>query len=505
MTELKYRRQFILSRYKIRCETIKSWDRIELLNDYYLYTHQDLNINRISFGDNEILILGYILDPDNPSYDNIDILNDLCKHIEDFYELQKNCFKYSGRWIIMHSNKKGFYVFNDTCALRQIYYTNVNGNVYMASQPHILADILNIPKSSESSLLNYINSQYYVNQENPWFGDGTEFVDVKHLLPNHFLDINNCRVHRLNEIVKFKETDNIKTIIDRSSDILEGSIDSIVKREKVMLAVTAGLDSRLLLAASKKNSNKISYYVSTKNILSKNHMDIKTPQKLSDKLGLNLSVIENIPKVRKEFIKYLNQNVSRMRLLPKTLTIQYFYDNFPDYTNINGNASGITKNAYGLKLPSNEVITTEYIMELIDCPRDISFVKDNIEEWLSEAKIYCSVNNINIMDLFYWEQRMGNWGAMYQAEQDIAIEEFTPFSNRELISLLLSTDKLKRSEPNYTLYRDIAYNLWPETLSEKINPSDFKTFIINKIKKLLPSKLIVKLKTIRNSKQKEYL
>ena len=36
---------------------------------------------------------------------------------------------------------------------------------------------------------------------------------------------------------------------------------------------------------------------------------------------------------------------------------------------------------------------------------------------------------------------MGNWGTMYQAEQDIAIEEFCPFNNRKLLMILLSVDK----------------------------------------------------------------
>src|SRR5699024_9180532 len=110
-----------------------------------------------------------------------------------------------------------------------------------------------------------------------------------------------------------------------------------------------------------------------------------------------------LPPVRDSFTKILSNSVSRARVLPKTLTIQYFYDNYPEYININGNASGIIKNAYGEKNPPNHKITTSYIMKKIECPRNLNFVYNNIDEWLRDARLVCDTSNCSIMDLFYWE------------------------------------------------------------------------------------------------------
>ena len=62
---------------------------------------------------------------------------------------------------------------------------------------------------------------------------------------------------------------------------------------------------------------------------------------------------------------------------------------------------------------------------------------------------FAKANNISILGLFCWEQRMGQWHALYQYEQDVAIEEFCPFNNK---GLLLSISLfLRRKEVNITL------------------------------------------------------
>ncbi|MBJ3793540.1 hypothetical protein I8J38_34180, partial [Bacillus sp. OA1] len=103
-----------------------------------------------------------------------------------------------------------------------------------------------------------------------------------------------------------------------------------------------------------------------------------------------------------------------------------------------------------------------------------------------------------ILDLFYWEQRMGNWGTMYQAEQDIAIEEFCPFNNRRLLIALLKLEKEYRQGPEHIIYKKMINSLWPETLSEPINPLNFKAQVKKQILKMMPSSLKNKIKsTIR--------
>ena len=80
------------------------------------------------------------------------------------------------------------------------------------------------------------------------------------------------------------------------------------------------------------------------------------------------------------------------------------------------------------------------------------------------------MTGIPLIDLFYWEQRLGNWGSLYPFEQDIAIEENCPHTNKNLILSLFRIPIKKRSYPKCVFIYNLIKTLWPETLSEPINP-----------------------------------
>ena len=98
------------------------------------------------------------------------------------------------------------------------------------------------------------------------------------------------------------------------------------------------------------------------------------------------------------------------------------------------------------------------------------FVQREIVRWLDTVPDGVQRHPFHLLDLLYWEQRMGNWGAMFQAEGDVAIEEVCPFNNRNLLATLLNTPRQLRLKPNYPLYRDLIARMWPELLEFPFNP-----------------------------------
>jgi hypothetical protein len=83
---------------------------------------------------------------------------------------------------------------------------------------------------------------------------------------------------------------------------------------------------------------------------------------------------------------------------------------------------------------------------------------------------------VDVLDLFYWEQRAGNWLATCELEFDIAWKDiFTPYNCRLLLMDMLSADDIYRRPPQYELYKKMILTLWPEVLAEPINPHKVKT------------------------------
>ena len=206
--------------------------------------------------------------------------------------------------------------------------------------------ILNLQKSHDPILKDFINSEHYEKSERLWIGDGTIYSEVKHLMPNYFLDVLNIKTERYWVIEDVNASQEMDSAVMAAGEILRGSIKAISSRYDCMLAVTAGWDSRAF-TASKDVQDRIRYFVSTMNRLTPEHMDIKVPSKLLKKLGLKLNIVDNLSPVSEEIETTLQRNVTMARNLPKTLTIQYHFDHSGDKVNINGNASEIIRSFYG--------------------------------------------------------------------------------------------------------------------------------------------------------------
>ena len=69
---------------------------------------------------------------------------------------------------------------------------------------------------------------------------------------------------------------------------------------------------------------------------------------------------------------------------------------------------------------------------------------------------------------------MGRWGALYPAEQDIQIEEFSPYNNRYLIRTLMCVPQELRCAPKYKFWVDMMRRMWPEVVNYPFNPRPWK-------------------------------
>ena len=102
------------------------------------------------------------------------------------------------------------------------------------------------------------------------------------------------------------------------------------------------------------------------------------------------------------------------------------------------------------------------------------FAEQRFAAWLEEAAPACREHGYDVLDLFYWEQRLGSWCATGHLEWDLVREMFTPFNCRRLLDLLLRVDRTHRRPRRYALHVDMIQALWPETLCEPINPFSAK-------------------------------
>jgi len=479
---LLYRRQFFFAPQYI--EDLPNWKKVQVSDKYFLTIHPDLDHIHLKKNDTEIISLGFILDPINPNFTDNDIIQDLLNKSADFSSVIKNTYDYSGRWIIIYKDKNDIHFFNDAGGSRQVFYTFHDSGVWCASQPHTVAKELNISKSNQPDLLEFINSKEFEKDEHCMVGNGTLYNNILHLMPNHSLSISNQCVTRywpMEPIPKLSMAD----ATEKLSKLFTGLYESANNRFNLMQPVTAGVDSRALLAASKKVSKYIFYFIQKFDKLTKFSPDISVPSKYLSSIGLDFNVVL-CDEYDNDFDNYLRKNVYMIQSEKKKVLYYNFFKYHQNKVNVSGNIGGIIRHTgYSHFDGDGNAIDLAKLF----FAEDKIFVINEINKWLNTGiSDLIKKNNIYLKDLFYWEHRGANWIPMFQTELDIAIDEWNPANCRNLIiaSFAIPPDSDNVQERTI-LYKNVCQQLWPETLSFPISPPDYfnMIYIKNCIKRFI--------------------
>ena len=437
--------------------------------EYRIYYN---DVNQIGYSkkiDKACILLGSIYDPIKNIVDENEIAKNSLNNINSIDDFINNISFLGGRFIAIYFEKGKYYIFSDALGLKNIYYITVEEFKYITSNPTLLYELNIIDLILDDETKGIINNVIFKKKEMPWSKDEWYDKRIKKLLPNWYLKLNNMQINHIKYF--YNGPNKINDIIHESSSILKNSISLMTKLGNCIMPVTAGRDSRVLLAASKQNYNKISYYIFKFKNINKN--DILIPKKIFKQLNIKFNIIDtDILDIN--FIDEFKKNNIIPRILPKTRNIQWHYNNSRNkkIININGNGGEIFKNNY-------ENQTFKATIYKYD------FFKEYINKWSENVEVFSKKSSIDINDLYYWEIRMGIWGSQFPLEQDIAIEELTPFNNRYLIYMLLNTKKEFRSGPDYSLLLELIDNMWSDLNLFEYNPIRNIDLIKLMIKKLI--------------------
>lgn len=440
----------------------QDWQTFRFSKNISIMAHPDLHVTFTQKNNNKIVLLGYILDPSKPEYSDIEIIQNLIEDSVSISSIIDNLERLTGRFALIISIEEHVYMFHDPCGLRQVYYCfDRHGNFWCASQPNLLAEILGL--SYDPAMLEYRNLPLFTSgRDEFWFpSDLSPYKEIKYLLPNHFLDIKNKAVKRYWPRVDSFSKISLDECVDKVSHILQNTIKAATLRFDLKMGISAGCDSRKSLAAAKGVKEKITFYTHTP--IRGSEADIEIPARLLPKLGLKHHVINIIP-MDEEFKKYYELNNTWARERHGHIAYSFLKHFGPDSVVLNSNISeyyGVwywlpKKKINGRNLAMLRMLTHKKIIEELD-------------KWLLEANPACKQANMNILVLFDLELR-SRWVSQALAEYDIAFETFNPYNNRNLFNTELSVDEKIRQGRNLYMPKRIIKKMWPDVLSEPINP-----------------------------------
>jgi hypothetical protein len=457
---LKFRRQYIITKQEIDCPFLHHVYKLK--QDYFLYAHIDLQVTQSDRDGLQLILLGDMLDWEEPDKDNTAILNDLQEtQYEKFQELTA---RYAGRFVLIHIDQNNIRLMHDATSCRKIYYYNSGSGFWCASQPHLLAQISGVNRTTDPEKLSYYQSEIFKHHNHTYIGDLTCYEPIFQLLPNHYLNLTEGKIYRywiktVHERMSMKKTAGI------CGKMLQGYIKSINHRYNIMLPVTAGKDSRTLLAATKDIQDKVFYYINSESRISRRKEDILIPQKIITEQGQPFHVLDTQIEIDNDFkeIYFSNNPDASHYYLPH---IYNYYRNFQDKVNLPGNFVASAYDMYGYYVKK----ATPELVAVFNWVSDYGFAIDYYKRWLENCMPFCKEHHIRFSTLLYWEERLANWGTQLQIDKDIAQEDLIPYNSRQLINYFFSVKPKYIDRPEFRFFCEIMKQLWPELLLTPINP-----------------------------------
>ena len=463
----KYCAQFMLGPFFMqeRC----GWHQLPLSHSLKLTLSPELSSSSVKEGSRSLTVIGSILDPHHPAASDAEILKDLMCRFSSIETLTESTAKFGGRWVMIAIFNEHAWLFHDALGLRQVFYTDKGstGAVWSMSQPSIAGELLRF--DCDPAALGFMDSyEVRSNKEYRWPAQATIYREVKHLLPNHYLDLVSGETRRYWPTQKVQAL-GLDEAVDTLATLLSGLVEAASRRFDLALGLTAGLDSRMVLAACRPIKEKISCITVRQASMSEDHHDLVVPPKLLASLGLSHQIIPAPASMSANFSRRFKHNTgfAHDHYGPDVEAILNYFRRTK--VALTGSGAEVGRCSFRAQLPGvKEKDIGPAELAMLQKMGGSSFALEHFAAWQMGV---VERNGVHLLDLFEWEQGHGNWLAMTLLEFDLAWRDiFTPFNCRSVLSTMLGVKETYRSEPNHILFKKLIKKLWPETLLEPINP-----------------------------------
>ncbi|MEW8985837.1 MAG: hypothetical protein AB2401_02305, partial [Bacillus sp. (in: firmicutes)] len=294
----------------------EEWEQTSVNGEYFLSTQKELEVNQVKVNGKELTLIGYLINPHEPNKGNEDCLKAIFNNVNTTNDIFEELYAYSGRFVLIGSIGDEMVIVSDPCGLRQVYYTEIDGNLWFASQPNLLAEVFNIPIRNEDKLNEFLSLPAYEYYQRFWVGEDCIYENIRHLMPNYFFNVKQKEAERY--WINHEKGIDLQDAVVKAAKVLRGSMNAIARRGNLIQGLTAGWDSRILLAASKNVKNEILFYISLGDDKLNRNTDLKIATKLADELDIKLHIMKNLNGVSEEISTLIKRNVTQGRNIKKT-------------------------------------------------------------------------------------------------------------------------------------------------------------------------------------------
>lgn len=299
--------------------------------------------------------------------------------------------------------------------------------------------------------------------------------NVFRLLPNHYLDLSTWCVVRHWPKGPIRSEGSVDDLLPAIASSVNRNISAVVLRVPAYLYLTAGMDSRMLLACAKNFADRLVLF--TVPIPDDDaYIDTVIARKIARHFHIRHFMPPFQPSTKADLDMYMERIGYSTGERRGWQAATMFKMGNPSYAHLLGNVGEVARTYWCRKEETeNSSITPERLLEPCQAPAS-PLTLPPVERWLETVP---AGNAIQVLDLFYIEQRLGCWGGVWPyAQTGSPGFVLFPMCHREIIRNMLSLPTPYRRSG--CLGRDVIAREWPELLAWPFNePVGFMHIILS--------------------------
>jgi len=287
---------------------------------------------------------------------------------------------------------------------------------------------------------------------------------IERLLPNHYLDLSRWQAIRHWPRQPLSETESAGEAIAEITAIIKRQMAAIVAATPAYLYLTAGKDSRILLACARDLADRlepITIEIGDESAA----IDCDTARRIARRLGLKHRIVPMEAAAEndlKEWMFRISYGTGETRGLRSSTAVRHLPGG---HAMLIGNGAELGSNFYmRRRFAGTAVVHPEQLLKECLCPPEDAALS-RMRAWLATVPAETVLQTV---DLFFLEQRIGCWAGVWPyAECDPGFTMF-PVCHRRAVERMLTLPASYRNS-NDLLARDIISREWPELLDWPIN------------------------------------
>jgi hypothetical protein len=460
----RFARGYLLSATAV-VPPVRGW-LSEVVVGLHLLHAPDVTVTRASCGQSFALVIGHIVDTERGLSPEtaVDVAAKALARSElEFLDVTD---AWSGRYLVLYGSQSARHVMTDATGMRSAFYS-LEGSFVLASHARLVATVAGARTSPVLKAFRAVvrSQRRHLVMSMP--GRSTPWTGVVHLTPNTVLDVETRRVRRVFPRNPLPEL-GAATAASLIGPQLSGQVAALVATGRpIALSVTAGLDTRVSVAASRAHRSSIRYFTYRRDGIAGNELDVATAVSIARDSRLPHTVVDVRPE---DEPLELTQAIREATILSHGRAIVGAYRRtFPgDTIHIRSNVGEVGRSSYrqtwsGVALPADvRRLTPSEVARLWAHGQPTSRpIVEAFAEWMNAIAFY-DVLELDALDVLYWEHRLACWHSNVILESDFAFDTHVLFNARSILRSFLSVPPPERRHG--ATFRLVIADLWPELL-----------------------------------------